>query len=204
MYLYKRILNFFIKKGGYSVKFLNKRFWDDYAGRLYKQYDNEDKDYAVIREIIQSHNINTCIDFGCGPGRLVPLWEELKSLDKIVLYDISDASLKIASDKLNDNKRYVLKNIFFSIKNNPSNSILISNRVLQHIPPAQVIKYIHHIADVAEYVYINESITQKPGVTKNSFYLYFHDYAGLFSSVSYKLTQQGMIGEQHWYLFKRK
>lgn len=204
MYLYKRIFNFFIKKGGYSVKFLNKQFWNDYAGKLYEQYDAENKDYAVIREIIQSHNISSCIDFGCGPGRLVPLWEELRSLDKIVLYDISDASLKIASDKLKDSKRYILKNNFFSIKNNPSNSILISNRVLQHIPPAQVMKYVHHIADVAGYVYINESIGGKLGVIKNSFYLYFHDYVGLFSSISYKLTEQGRIGEQQWYLFKRK
>ncbi len=204
MYLYKRIFNFFIRKGGYSVKFLNKRFWDDYAGKLYEQYDNENKDYAVISELIQSNNISSCIDFGCGPGRLVPLWEELKSLDTIILYDISEASLKIALDKLNDGRRYIFKNNFFEIKNNPANSILISNRVLQHIPPAQLMKYVHHIADVADYVYINESITQKPKVTKNSFYLYFHNYAELFNSISYKLVQQGMIGEQHWYLFKRK
>lgn len=204
MYLRKKIFNFFIKKGGYSLKVFNKHFWNNYAGKLFEQYDKENGDYAVIREIIQSNSISSCIDFGCGPGRLVPLWEELKSLDKIVLYDISDASLKIASDKLNDSKRYVLKNNFFEINNNPANSILISNRVLQHIPPTQLMKYVHHIADVADYVYINESITQKPGVTKNSFYLYFHDYAELFSSISYTLVQQGMIGEQHWYLFKRK
>jgi len=139
------------------------------------------------------------LDIGCGSGRLFPLYNDLK-IKEVIAQDVSSKALKIAKD------RYRFSNIKLTNKdildlNFPKHyfDLIISNRVLQHIPHDEIEVVVKKLTGLGNYVYINEM--SDSDYTGESFYLFKHDYIALFNKLGFKITQKGLIGRQTWFLF---
>ncbi len=116
--------------------------------------------------------------------------------------DISIKALRIAAD------RYKFPNIKTTNKHvldleYPAQyfDMIISNRVLQHVPPGKIEEIIKKIVLIGKNIYINE-LTDSDGLNE-TFFMFKHDYTNLFSRYGFRVCRNGLLGRQTWFLFRK-
>ena len=184
-----------------------KMYWNHRSSDIDEKGGTEKDDYALLSKIILSLKPRRILDIGCGSGRLFPLYKDLK-IKEVVGQDVSSKALKIAKD------RYRFSNIKTTNQhilnlNFPMHyfDLIISNRVLQHIPHDEIEVVIKKLTELGDYVYINEM--SDSDYTGESFYLFKHDYIELFNKYDFKVIQKGLLEvldaqclvRQTWFLF---
>lgn len=182
-----------------NIPWARKNYWNHRAYDIDQKWGMEKHDYDLLGKIILSIKPNRLLEIGCGSGRLFPLYSNLK-VKEVLGQDISRQALIIAKE------RYPFSNV-----NTTNQSILnlefpryyfdlvISNRVLRHIPHSDIGEVIGKLAELGKKIYINEMY--ESDFTGESFYLFKHDYVELFRNFGFKVIQKGVLGKQSWLLF---
>ncbi len=185
-----------------TVPWFRKEYWEHRAFDIDQKWGTANHDYTLLSEVILSLEPKRVLDVGCGSGRLFPLYNDLK-VSEVVGQDISNKALKIARN------RYQFSNIKTTKKNIldlkfPKHyfDLVISNRVLQHVPYNKIEKIISKLTELGSKIYINEMFNSD--YSSESFYLFKHDYTELFDKYDFKMVQKGLLGRQTWFIFGRK
>jgi hypothetical protein len=184
-----------------NVPGADKIYWNRRADDIDEKWGGERDDYELLREIITSLKPNRVFDFGCGSGRLFPLYHDL-GIPEVIAQDISTKALRIAKN------RYAFSNIkitnddilALSFEKNYFD-IIISNRVLQHISHDKIDDVIKKLTELAEVIYINEF--SNSDYSHDSFYIFKHSFLELFEKYDCKVIKKGMLDNKTWYLFKK-
>lgn len=182
-----------------------RRFWDQKAEHLHRQWDGWTHDFDVIAECVDTMNAHSVLDVGCGDGRLFPLYYE--SGVRFCGCDLSPAALRLARSRYPaaDLRLIAAEDISLSSLGQTFD-LAVCNRVLQHVRPATIDRAVRGISGAASSVYINETALED--APDGSDYLFGHAYMALFDNVGFKLVSSGWIqpGElapQQWFLFKK-
>ncbi len=187
-----------------SLNFLRtyKIWWNYLARDIDEKWGTIRHDYALLSRIISSSKPRRILDIGCGSGRLFPLYNDLK-INEVVGIDISNKALKIA------NSRYSYSNIktynqHILDLNFPIHyfDLVISNRVLQHIPQNEIEIVIKKLTELGKRIYINEMYDSDH--FGESFYLFKYDYILLFDKFGFQVIERGCLGKQTWFLFGKR
>jgi len=190
-------------EAGVSLNFpgADKIYWNRRAYDIDEKWGEERDDYELLGEIITSLKPDRLLDFGCGSGRLFPLYHKL-GIPEVIAQDISNKALRIAKN------RYAFSNIKITnddilALNFDKNyfDIIISNRVLQHISSDNIDDVIKKLTELAEVIYINEF--SDSDYSHDSFYIFKHTFIELFDKYDCKVSKKGMLGNKTWYLFKK-
>lgn len=189
----------------FRFSYPQKIYWTKMALNIDKEWGTMKHDYAILEKILLFIKPKYILDFGCGSGRLFPLYQE-KRIEEVVGQDISKKALAIAKI------RYQLNSTpppIFTLTNKdifklPTNhfDLIISNRVLQHIFPNKIEKVINKLTKLSDKIYINEM--SDSDYSNKTFYLFKHNYEKLFNQYGFDLIQKGKIENQTWCLFSRK
>jgi len=196
--IYKAIQKF-IKARSYKFGFFARKFWESRAEDMHEKWGSETNDYQVIGQIIDELNVKSLIDFGCGSGRLFNLYLQ-KNISNVTGIEISSKSIEIAKKHAFDRVNFLCGDILqLNIEDNYD--LIISNRTLEHIAPERIEKVISKLCSLSSAIYINE-FTDSDYV--QSFYSFNHKYLEIFGKYNYFISKQGNIGNQTFFLFKRK
>ncbi len=176
-----------------------KRYWDSRAREIDAAWGQARDDFPVLAEIIRKIAPRSLLDIGCGSGRLFPLYLQLQ-VEEIVGQDISGEALQIAGEHCSS-PQITLTGCPLLQLAYPAGyfDLIVSNRVLQHIPGSRIHKVVGKLAELGKSVYLNEAIKDDP--LGETFYLFKHDYQQLFGACGLTAMQQGTIGAQHWSVF---
>ena len=190
-------------EAGVSLNFpgADKIYWNRRAHDIDEKWGGERDDYELLREIITSFKLDRLLDFGCGSGRLFPLYHEL-GIPEVVAQDISNKALRIAKNRYRFSNIKITNDDILDFNFNKNYfDIIISNRVLQHISPDKIENIIRKLTELGEIIYINE--LGDNDYSHDSFYICKHNYLELFDKYNCKVFKKGMIGKKTWYLFKK-
>jgi 2-polyprenyl-3-methyl-5-hydroxy-6-metoxy-1,4-benzoquinol methylase len=178
---------------------IREKYWNSRAGEIDRKWGTAKDDFAALRKVLESIAPPRLLDIGCGSGRLFPLYNQLQ-INEILGQDISRKALAIAR------KRYQFANITMTDLpilrlDYPAGyfDLIVSNRVLQHVPHDQIGEVIGKLTELGKHIYINETV--KNDAAAEAFYLFKHDYRQLFGGYSFIVERQGTIGRQSWLLF---
>ncbi|HET7536270.1 MAG TPA: class I SAM-dependent methyltransferase [Candidatus Didemnitutus sp.] len=185
---------------GHSGK-LRNYYWTLRTRDIDKKWRQAQGDYPTLTRIVNHIGAKRVLDFGCGCGRLFPLFERLK-VESVVGYDISGQAL--------DECRRKFPGPRFSTISGPLGGygyrdgyfdLIISNYTLQHIPPNEIDQTIGTLCRLASHVYINEM--SQSNRTDRFFFMALHNYESVFSRYDFFPTDCGLICQDRWVLFSR-
>lgn len=177
------------------------RFWDNRAPDVHEQYGSLKNDYYLLEKILNEIRPRNLLDIGCGTGRLFQLYNKM-GIAQVIGQDISSVALEIATKRHNYrqiitiNKPILELNYTFNYFD-----LIVSNRVLQHIPCKQIECIISKITFLGKFIYINE-LTDSDGLEEISF-MFKHNYEPLFKKYGFELLRSNLLDRQTWYLFGR-
>jgi len=186
---------------GYDSFLIRRLYWNFRARDISETYGASTSDFEILLTVIASVNANRVLDLGCGSGRLFPLYERLGL--HVVGQDISRNALNLAKARHSCENITLLnsrvENIDFPDK---YFDLVISNRVLQHIPPNTIESSVASICRLARSVYVNE-LSDTDGIIQQRGYIFTHDYVRLFGNFGFKLRDSGRMDRQTWLLFSK-
>lgn len=201
--LMQNVIPAILKRVAYRTSFFFRhQYWNRRAEDIDLQWGDQQEDYPILEHLLSEIKPKKLLDLGCGSGRLFPLFENL-SVEEVVGQDISEKALQIAL------RRYPFSNISLT-KCDVLHlkypflyfDLVVSNRVLQHIPPDQIERVIRKLTDLGRHIYVNEM--SESDDSGQLYYLFKHDYRGLFKELDYTVLQEGLLGKQTWFLFGKK
>lgn len=184
----------------FSSHFRN-RYWNKRAPDVHAVYGRETSDFIILERLISSIMPRNVLDIGCGSGRLFPLYIKM-GINEAVGQDVSVAALEIAGQNHYSPKIQTINKSILEL-NYPLCyfDLIVSNRVLQHIPPNQIERIIAKIVLLGKTIYINE-LSDSDGLEEN-FYMFIHNYEQFFGRYGLKSFRSGLLGRQTWSLFGR-
>jgi ubiquinone/menaquinone biosynthesis C-methylase UbiE len=165
-------------------------------------------DYTTLQNLLTRLNPRKILDIGCGSGRLFPLYLSC-GIREVYGQDISSQALAKARKRYDEAGEIIhLTQQTVTGLDFPHHyfDLVISNRVLQHIPSQSIGDYIRAIGHLGRFAYINESMLTD-NVSPNDYKLFLHDYQHLFIEKGFQIVETGMIANetgvpQKWILFK--
>lgn len=177
-------------------------WWNYKVPQASQAWAKADNDYPILVEIFRRYHITTVLDVGCGAGRLFPLYaaEGIAAVGT----DISARALALGREQFPAVPTIRASLATVSPNALPRVDLVISNRVLQHIPSQYIARAVTTIAHVTDLVYLNETTCAEggPSLSDRSFLL-CHDYGRLFGSLGFGQYAHGYIGRQAWTLLGR-
>lgn len=177
-----------------------KDFWEKVAKKHAVVYGLSQHDFTVIGNALIKIGAKKILDFGCGSGRLFPLYLQ-KNADEIVGIDISENTLKIAHERYPSEKIKTFAKSIFEI-NFPEKHFDFINctRVLQHMKNTEIEEVISRLCFLSDNIYVNE---MSDSDLKTIYFIHKYDYPALFEKFGYKIAETDMIGNQKYFLFSR-
>jgi 2-polyprenyl-3-methyl-5-hydroxy-6-metoxy-1,4-benzoquinol methylase len=184
----------------YSISTWQKYFWNKRAEQIHKDYGEFTHDFDTIGNLIDIDPPQCLLDFGCGSGRLIPLYLK-KNIPSIYCYDISEEALHLARSLFSNHSVHFVSSLSDPLLQEVRFDLVVCSRVLQHIPSSQVVKIIGRLCLLSHRVYINE-------ITKpvNSYFMFQHNYSSIFKSYGFIKNNSGTMQDvtgniQEWSLF---
>jgi ubiquinone/menaquinone biosynthesis C-methylase UbiE len=199
--LLRKLFDYF---GLYRFQRLRKWYWEFMVEEIDQRYGGLEGDHETLKSVFAIVSPQRLLDIGCGSGRLFPLYQQ-SGIQELVGQDIAQPAIDLAQS------RYIAPKIQFFCQpieelNFPKSffDLIICNRVLQHIPPESFDAVIRKLADLGQYIYINETSEQDFDPRIRS-WLYKHDYVGLFQQYGFQVRQEGTMSSgneryQKWIL----
>jgi SAM-dependent methyltransferase len=173
------------------------RFWEQKAESIHAEWGHGRHDFDVLRDVLRRYRPARLLDAGCGSGRLFPLYQEC-GIPHVVGVDVSETALEIARNTYPDAQLYHMELVELDFP--PSAfDLCICNRVLQHVPPADIRNVIASLARVSRVVYVNE-LAESDGL-EQTFFMHRHDYRQLFGEAGLSCLESGGIGQQTYMIF---
>lgn len=201
----KKIIITFKKILGIDEKTLFEKkpvsFWENVAERHSVIYGLSKHDFGVIGNLVEKINAKKVLDFGCGSGRLFPLYLQ-KNVEEIVGIDISPKTLKIAHERYPSDKIKTFSKSVFEI-DFPEKYFDFVNctRVLQHMKEGEIDEVISRLCFLSNNIYVNE---MSDSDLRTIYYIHKYDYPSLFIKHGYIVDETGMIDDQKHFLFVKK
>lgn len=173
-------------------------FWDRQAPAIHEQWGRGDWDYAVLGSILQAYRPASVLDIGCGSGRLFPLYNR-HGVGRVLGIDLSETALAIAR---RDYPAVATQQGRIEDAGLPPEGfdLIVSNRVLQHVPRERIIELVERLCVAGRLVYLNE-LSSSDGLAEE-FFMFRHDYQGLFGAHGWRVAEQGLIGRQTYLLLQ--
>lgn len=172
-------------------------FWERQAGVVHARWGRSREDNEVVGRILGTYRPASVLDIGCGTGRLFDVYRQCGVQD-IMGVDISAAALEWAHREHPDvaTVHLPLQQAAFV---RPFD-LIISNRVLQHIPRCDIGLVVEKLCTVGQFVYVNE-LSASDGVPEDCF-MVKHDYETLFRAHGWQMSERGHIGRQTYLVFQ--
>lgn len=184
----------------YRLPAWRRHFWNQMALNVHENYAGFDHDYGVIGGLIDTYQPASLLDYGCGSGRLIPLYLK-KNLRDIYCYDASEISLKLAQEKFFDTAILFTTSLGDITRRAGRFDLIVCSRVLQHIPANSIVGVIGKICAMGDRVYINETL-----IPSDKYFMFLHDYRTIFEQNKFVQTSTGVMQDAHgnlqeWSLF---
>lgn len=177
-----------------------KKFWERVAKKHSIVYGLSRHDFEVINKLLALTKAKKILDFGCGSGRLFPVYLQ-NNAEEIVGIDISEIALKIAQERYPSNKIKTFSKSIFEIEFPEKHFDFINcTRVLQHMNENEIAAVIERLCSLSDHVYINEMSSSD---LKTIYFIHKYDYPALFQKQGYHITESGMIDNQKYFLFSK-
>lgn len=185
----------------YAIPAWRKYFWNSRAEGIHAAYGEFAHDYATLSQVIDDCSPLYLLDFGCGSGRLIPLYLK-KGIPNIHCYDVSTEALFIARRRFPDSSIHFTRSLGELTALGIVFDLVVCTRVLQHIPPAEIEEALRRLAGMSRRIYLNEA-TQPV----ESFFMFTHDYQSLLGQFGFSMRRRGTIFDnrgnaQDWRLFQ--
>jgi SAM-dependent methyltransferase len=178
-----------------------ERFWDRQAREIHERWGRTTADFQVVGEVLDAVQARSVLDIGCGSGRLFPLYLQRK-IGRIVGVDISGEALALAKADYPQVEFQRVSVLELSPENVGHFDLALTNRVLQHIPRADVARAVRAICAIGENVYVNE--LGATDLVPETYTMVRHDYPALFGENGFDLARQGVVGHQTYLVFRRR
>jgi len=185
---------------------VRKMYWDIATKGIDSRWRLSQHDYGVLTRVVEMYRPSRVLDIGCGTGRLFPLLQS-KGISVIVGLDVSRRAIEMARAR---HKGVLLVQCSLEDLSLPESSfdLILSNRVLQNLPPSLIDTIISKLCRLSPLIYINE-LTESDGLdTRGSGFK--HDYKRIFSRLGYEVDAYGLIrapaspGFQTYYVFRHR
>src|SRR5262249_12870333 len=174
-------------------------FWDQLTPSIHEQWGRGQGDFEVLSRIVTDHGVRSVLDIGCGSGRLFPLFRQLE-INKILGVDISAKALAIAERDYPGVPTRCVSLQELSLANDEFD-LIVSNRVLQHIAPAEIRPVMAKLAKISSMIYLNElSESDQLG---EQFFMFMHDYDRILGELGFVRAERGRMGVTTYALFRR-
>src|SRR5579859_7155974 len=144
-------------------------------------------DYAVLADVFRELSVRSVLDLGCGSGRLFPLYAQ-HGIHAIGV-DISGVALANARSRFPSVPTIRASLATLQWRSLPYVDLVVSNRVLQHLPRKYLNTVITGMTILADQVYINE-LSESDGRTE-TWSMVRHDYDRLFGAYGFVVKRTG-------------
>lgn len=171
------------------------------ANEINNRWGQSTSDYNIIKGVIEKYSPKTLLDFGCGSGRLFPVFNEFSSLE-VWAYDQSLKAIEIAKSRFPKGEISYINSIQGLKVEKGFFDLIISNRVLSAVPPHEIQYIIEQLCFSSKYVYLNE-VGPSDFVKKSSTW-FMHDYKDIFALFDFELQVVGKIEAQKYFVFRKK
>lgn len=193
------IANFVLDKiKVFNIKSVRNTFWNLRAFDIDKKWGDTSGDYETIKQVIETTTANRILDFGCGSGRLFPLYQSL-NIPEVVGQDISANAIALLKKKHSSTRYKTIAGNILKVNYPPQYfDLIISNKSLSAVPPEEIQKVIDKLCLLGKNIYVNE--LTEPTETA---YWHRHDYDKIFSKSNFFVTEKGAEPntEQTWFLY---
>ena len=187
-----------------SDKYRDTKNWHEVAPIVHQTYGYLSHDYRVLGQVIDKIRARSVLEFGCGSGRLVPVYL-MHDVKTIWLQDLSGQALDFCRQRFfcQQNIQYCHGDIQ-KIPTSAAIDLIVVNRVLQHIvDEAEFTKVLRYLASLTRYFYVNEAGME---ASWRDPYLKGRDYIEIFQGLGWRVAEQGRLtaedGIRHrWMLF---
>jgi SAM-dependent methyltransferase len=172
-------------------------FWEGYAARIHAEWGHDHDDYSVLADILRRHGVHSVLDVGCGSGRLFPLYRDA-GVGQVLGVDLAAEALALAAHTFPDvpTRRLAVEDLPADLGHW---DLVVSNRVLQHVPAQAIAGVVERIAGLGRLVYVNE--LSDTDDLNEEFFMTRHDYRRLFDAAGLEPIDEGRLGAQTWLLF---
>jgi SAM-dependent methyltransferase len=170
-------------------------FWERQAPSIYAKWGKSRHDVGVVGRILETYRPASVLDVGCGTGRLFDLYRA-QGVREIAGVDIAAAALARAHREHPDisTTQVPLQRAEFPRRFD----LIVSNRVLQHIPRTDIDSVVQKLTAAARFIYLNE-LSDSDGVPDDCS-MVRHDYQALFGVHGWRTLERGQIGTQTYLL----
>jgi len=176
-------------------------YWDEKAADVHAAYGEEKGDFDVLGELLASTRARRVLDVGCGSGRLFPVYARA-GVKEVVGQDVSQVALRLARE---GHPGPEVSTVCRTVRelDYPEGyfDLVVSNRVLQHVPGGEVERCVDKLCSLGKAVYVNE-LTASDGLPETPT-MFRHDYERLFGARGFKTVRRGSLGRQTWRVFGR-
>jgi 2-polyprenyl-3-methyl-5-hydroxy-6-metoxy-1,4-benzoquinol methylase len=173
-------------------------FWENQAGYIHERWGAGDWDVPVLDRIIQTYRPGSILDIGCGSGRLFGLYLQ-HGISNILGVDISEEALRLARERY-PNVVTRLGRLEDTVRPTEAFDLMISNRVLQHVPTRSIAQVVQQLCSVGRLIYINELSASDN--ESEEFSMVRHDYERLFAANGWNVLERGTMEDQTYLLIQ--
>ena len=178
--------------------------WHEIAPVVHQTYGYLSHDYRVLGQVLYKIRARSVLEFGCGSGRLVPVYL-MHDVETIWLQDLSRQALDFCRQRFfcQQHIRYCHGDIQ-RIPTLAAIDLIVANRVLQHIvDEAEFTKVLCYLSSLTRYFYVNEAGMEASWRDPT---LKGRDYIEIFRGLGWCVAEQGRLTaedgtQQRWMLF---
>lgn len=181
--------------GALAYRRVQRLYWDLRAKDFTKRYNFQD-DHPILIEWIGRTGAKRVLDVGCGNGRCFDAFVAA-GVPSVVALDLSPILVSKAKERGNGLARASgtafevrVADIRKVLPVNGEFDLIITNRVLQHIHPAEIQDVVRQlVSHCGGRFYINECMGSAPSLP----YLFNHDYSRIFGTLGFALESSGRV-----------
>ena len=178
-----------------------KIFWVYKTKSIDRQWGRNIKDHDVLTQIILENGTQSIFDFGCGSGRLFPVFIKSK-IPEILGQDISKEAIEICRNRYEDPSIKLTCASLEDLTFEPCHfDLVVCNRTLQHITENAIEKTLSILTGFTKAIYINEMADSDN--TSKFYYMFKHDYDSILDKLGFKLVLSGYVENQNWKYYAR-